>query len=157
MHASLIRGGEELSSYPADCVVSLERRTLPGETADSVVAEIGGLIAALHPESPAGAPEFEVRVLLERAPFAVDPDDPIVTTLTGATRNRDGRPAPVRGAPFWTDCALLGEAGIPAVLYGAAGDGAHAASEWVDLESLARVAEALRATITEFTGSADQR
>jgi acetylornithine deacetylase len=33
VHASLIRGGEELSSYPARCVVGLERRTLPGETA----------------------------------------------------------------------------------------------------------------------------
>ena len=31
VHASLIAGGEELSTYPARCVLSLERRTLPGE------------------------------------------------------------------------------------------------------------------------------
>ena len=33
VHASLIEGGAELSSYPARCTIGLERRTLPGETA----------------------------------------------------------------------------------------------------------------------------
>ena len=32
LHAGLIRGGQELTSYPASCVLGLERRTLPGET-----------------------------------------------------------------------------------------------------------------------------
>src|SRR5215216_2553089 len=30
VHASVIRGGDELSSYPARCILGLERRTLPG-------------------------------------------------------------------------------------------------------------------------------
>ena len=36
VHASLIDGGQEYSSYPASCVVQGERRTLPGETLDQV-------------------------------------------------------------------------------------------------------------------------
>jgi len=28
LHASLIRGGQELSSYPASCVLQVERRTV---------------------------------------------------------------------------------------------------------------------------------
>ena len=40
VHASLISGGEELSSYPAQCVVGIERRTLPGETVADVEAEL---------------------------------------------------------------------------------------------------------------------
>ena len=40
VHASIIKGGEELSSYPALCRISIERRTIPGETGDSVEAEL---------------------------------------------------------------------------------------------------------------------
>jgi acetylornithine deacetylase len=38
VHASLIEGGQELSSYPARCLLSIERRTNPGETLDDVAA-----------------------------------------------------------------------------------------------------------------------
>ena len=40
VHASLIEGGAEMSSYPGRCTIGLERRTLPGETAADVEAEI---------------------------------------------------------------------------------------------------------------------
>src|SRR6266508_3529154 len=39
LHASLIHGGQELSSYPERCLLSVERRTLPGETPEFVEAE----------------------------------------------------------------------------------------------------------------------
>src|SRR5262249_41901151 len=35
VHASLVEGGTELSTYPDRCVVKLERRTLPGESVTS--------------------------------------------------------------------------------------------------------------------------
>ena len=43
------------------------------------------------------------------------------------------------GAPFWTDAALVAAAGIPTVLLGPVGEGAHADVEWVDLASLERL------------------
>ena len=46
VHASLIEGGAEMSSYPGRCVLGLERRTLPGETVADVEAEVEALIAA---------------------------------------------------------------------------------------------------------------
>jgi acetylornithine deacetylase len=46
--------------------------------------------------------------------------------------------------PFWTDAALLAGAGIPTVLFGPAGEGAHATLEWVSLSSLDRVREVVR-------------
>ena len=42
MHASLIAGGTELATYPASCTLSLERRTLPGET--TVDGELAALL-----------------------------------------------------------------------------------------------------------------
>src|SRR5262245_58084159 len=44
LHASLIKGGQELSSYPAECVLELERRTLPGESTAAVEAEVRGVM-----------------------------------------------------------------------------------------------------------------
>src|SRR4051812_32896967 len=97
VHASVIRGGVELSSYPGECVLGIERRTLPGETAETVEAEISGLIAGV---------DASARTLLVREPFAVDPAAEIVQLVC---RVSGGSTA---GAPYWTDAAFLGAAGI---------------------------------------------
>jgi acetylornithine deacetylase len=58
--------------------------------------------------------------------------------------------AEIAGVPFWTDAAVLSAAGIPAVLFGPAGSGAHAAEEWVDLSSVRVCADIYLATAMEF-------
>ena len=63
-----------------------------------------------------------------------------------------GRPPVRTGAPYWMDTALLGAAGIDTVVLGPAGEGAHAATEWVDLESVRQTAEILVRTAREFCG-----
>jgi acetylornithine deacetylase len=135
VHASVIRGGVELSSYPGECVLGIERRTLPGETAETVEAEISGLIAGV---------DASARTLLVREPFAVDPAAEIVQLVC---RVSGGSTA---GAPYWTDAAFLGAAGIPTLLYGPSGEGAHGDEEWVSLSSTAEVANTLLAVATEF-------
>jgi len=54
------------------------------------------------------------------------------------------------GLPYWTDAALSGHAGIPSVLFGPAGHGAHAVDEWVSLASLGKVYAVLRQCIEAF-------
>jgi len=61
-----------------------------------------------------------------------------------------GRPPDAVGVPFWADSALLASAGIPTVLFGPVGDGAHATEEWVDLDSTRRCADVLAAVAAEF-------
>lgn len=56
----------------------------------------------------------------------------------------------IRAEPFWTDCALLTRAGIPCLLFGADGGGAHADTEWAGIASVHQVTGILTATITEF-------
>jgi acetylornithine deacetylase len=129
VHASLISGGEELSSYPAHCVLSIERRTLPGETASGVEAEVAALI---------GDADASQRTLLAREPFAIDPGAEIVSLVCDAAGG-----APVIGAPYWTDAAFLAAAGIPTVLYGPGGEGAHADVEWVSVSDTERVVRTL--------------
>ncbi|MCZ4612116.1 ArgE/DapE family deacylase [Streptomyces sp. Lzd4kr] len=148
VHASVIRGGEEPSTYPAYCRITLERRTVPGESVDGVERELAGLLDRLA----ATVPDFRYRLIrgVHREPFEADPDAPIVRTLTRHAERALGHPPVVRAEPFWTDCALLDRAGIPCLLFGADGEGAHAATEYVDLASLDRLADVLTATITDF-------
>jgi len=42
IHASLIEGGQELSTYPSRCVVKIERRTIPGEKLFPIYGEVPG-------------------------------------------------------------------------------------------------------------------
>ncbi|MEU9448744.1 ArgE/DapE family deacylase [Streptomyces sp. NPDC048277] len=148
VHASVIHGGEEASTYPAQCRVTLERRTVPGENADSVERELTAVLDHLT----ATVPDFHYHLTrgLHRAPFEADPEAAIVRTLTRHAEQFLGRPPAVRAEPFWTDCALLDRAGIPCLLFGVDGEGAHAATEYVDLASLDRLTDILTATITDF-------
>ena len=91
VHASLIEGGQELSSYPERCVLSIERRTLPGEGAEQLDAELARLVAG-----GVGRAELSGRTTLARPPFEVSPDEPIVALLREQAAARLGRDA--RGA-----------------------------------------------------------
>jgi acetylornithine deacetylase len=79
LHASLIRGGQELSSYPAECRLQIERRTLPGESAAHVEAELRGLLEGLRARDP----EFRAaaRGLAFRPPYEIAEEAPLVTTV----------------------------------------------------------------------------
>ncbi|MFJ3307512.1 ArgE/DapE family deacylase [Streptomyces sp. NPDC086549] len=148
VHASVIRGGEEASTYPAHCRITLERRTVPGESADTVAQELTAVLDHLA----ATVPDFRYRLNpgLHREPFEADPQTPIVRTLARHAEKVLGHPPVVRAEPFWTDCALLDRAGIPCLLFGVDGAGAHAATEYADLASLDRLTEILTDTITDF-------
>jgi acetylornithine deacetylase len=136
VHASLIEGGQEYSSYPASCRVVGERRTVPGEDGALVRSEVAGLLEGVD-----GAWE----VLMERPPFEIGADSEIARLVA---RHAGG--PPVVGVPFWADSALLAAAGIPTVLYGPTGEGAHAQEEWVDVASLERCLDVLVAVAAEL-------
>ena len=63
-----------------------------------------------------------------------------------------GREPELVGVPFWTDAALLAAAGIPTVVYGPAGDGAHADSEWVEIGSVMTCIDVLLDVTRRFCG-----
>jgi acetylornithine deacetylase len=141
LHASLIEGGQELSSYPQRCLLSVERRTVPGESPGEVLGQVRTLLeraAAADPELRAQA-----RLTLVRDPFEVPEDARVVTALRRGAARVLGREPRLVGETPWMDSALLSAAGIPTAVFGPAGEGAHADVEWVDLESVALCAEAL--------------
>jgi acetylornithine deacetylase len=141
LHAPMLQGGSELSTYAASCRLGIERRTVPGETEAGVRAEIEALIA----EAAHADPSFRatVRCLLARNAFEVSPDAVVVRAVReAAVRRLDRTPADI-GKPFWLDSAILADAGVETVVLGPIGAGAHTSEEWVDLRSLDQLAAIL--------------
>jgi acetylornithine deacetylase len=148
VHASLIAGGQELSSYPGRCVLSVERRTLPGESACDVERELAELLALAAAADP--RLETGLRLVLVRAPFEIDPATPVVETLRAAAAETLGAPPPVVGEHPWMDAAFTSAAGIPTVVFGPGGAGAHAVEEYAELDSVAGCADVLTAMARRF-------
>jgi acetylornithine deacetylase len=148
VHASLVEGGQEMSSYPGRCWVGLERRTVPGEDAALARAELEEIVAAVRRQIP--DLDARVEVTLAREPFQVDPAQPIVRAAVEAFSAVEGRPPRLVGEGGWMDSAVFSGAGIPAVVVGPVGEGAHATVEWVDVASLERLVRVLLATALGF-------
>ena len=89
LHASLIEGGSEMATLPDRCLLSVERRTLPGETPEGVLAEIEAVLDACRAADPALV--ASARVTLARDPFEIAADDPFVALVRGATARVTGR------------------------------------------------------------------
>ena len=148
VHASLVEGGQEFSSYPARCVLQAERRTIPGETAELAEKELREIVArAGH-----GDPSFsaEVRAPISREPFEVAEDAEIVNLVRRHATAVLGVEPKLVGVPFWADSALLAAAGIPTVVFGPIGEGLHTEVEWVDVASLERCVDVYLAVASEL-------
>ena len=151
LHAATLHGGTGLSTYAAACRLQVERRTIPGETEAQVVGEL----QAIADELAAQDATFQatVRPLLSRPGWEARADSAITPIVAAAATAVLGREPERVGAPYWMDTALLAGAGIDAIVIGPTGAGAHAAEEWVELESVRQVAELLVRAATDYCGT----
>ena len=148
LHASLIEGGRELSSYPDRCSLQIERRTIPGEPAGSAGREVEDILERLRTRDP----EFKgaSRLMFQRSPYEIESRHELPAALVGAAA-KAGVDASMIGMSFWTDAAILGGAGIPSVLFGPTGAGLHGLEEWVETESVFKCRDTLVNLCRRFT------
>jgi len=135
VNVGVIQGGDRPPMVPASCVVQLDRRWLPGERHDEVLGELRAVaerLRAADPRVDVTVEEMAGTAGFVHAPLECPPDDPYLALLCAVTPD----PEPV-GLQFWTDGALLGAHGTPAVVCGP-GDiaQAHSHDEWVTVEQL---------------------
>lgn len=128
LHASVIAGGREWSVYPDRCVLQLERRTIAGESVADAEAELREILAALRAED--GEFEVDLRAIFSRPPYETPTAHALPALLERSAVAR-GVKTGRQGLSFWTDAAVLGEAGIPSVLFGPGGAGLHSIEEYV--------------------------
>jgi acetylornithine deacetylase len=148
LHAAMLNGGSGLSTYAALATLKIERRTIPGETEAQAVGEIQAIVDRLA----ASDKDFHatVRAFFVRDPFEVAPSAPIVKAVDAAAEKVLGRRAAHMGDTPWMDAALLQAAGVETVVFGATGAGAHADVEWVDLESVEKLAAILAEAAVDY-------
>jgi acetylornithine deacetylase/succinyl-diaminopimelate desuccinylase-like protein len=135
VNVGTIRGGTQPNIVPDLCEISVDRRTIPGETEASVRREFKQLLKS------AG---FKAEVLDQKAapcwPLETDSSLPLVRQFMGITGQKQNQ-----GVHYFSDAAVFGHGGTPAVLFGP-GDiaQAHTADEWISLRSLDRGTALLR-------------
>ncbi len=144
VHAGVVAGGSEFSTYPERCLLQAERRTVPGESLARVESELEELLDGLRQADDAFTGSW--RVVAARDPFEVPAAEEIVRLL----RALAGTGEPV-GESYWTDAALIAEL-APTVVFGPGGEGAHAAVEWVSIADVERCAGVLLSVATELCG-----
>ncbi|MFN2603795.1 MAG: ArgE/DapE family deacylase [Gemmatimonadaceae bacterium] len=134
LHASAIEGGSGLSTYPDRCVFTIERRTLPGETAEDALDEVRAACERVRTQRPELS--AQIRLIESQLPSDVSVDAPVVEMLKRAMVGERVSPI-VEGMSAWTDAAILNSAGIPAICFGPGDISlAHAKEEFVAISEI---------------------
>ncbi|PLB33471.1 putative diaminopropionate ammonia-lyase [Aspergillus candidus] len=151
LHCGLIQGGEEPSSYPAKCTVTVEFRTVTVQTEESILSDLNSMLEDIVQENSQfryAAP----RITMARPTQKLPTDHPFVEMVGACETTVFGRRSTPSAAAFWCDAALLSREGIPSVVYGPKGHGLHGKEEWVEVESLQKLQLVFEKLIREFCG-----
>jgi acetylornithine deacetylase len=140
LHASIVEGGRELSSYPDRATLQMERRTLPAEAESVALEEVQQILDGLAREDATF--RASARTMFSRPAYEILPESDLPQLLSGAISHVGGTPR-TTGASFWTDAAVLGHAGIPSVLFGPGGAGLHSTEEYVNVADVLLCRDAL--------------
>jgi acetylornithine deacetylase len=152
---TVIRGGGVTNQVPAECSVTVDRRSVPPESQ----SEFGrGLEAHLRERLPDGV-GVSFALTDRETPFleafATDPDHELVTTLSEAARaSSDGAGGDVRPFTAATEASYFAPAPVvvfgPGVLADETGAVAHADREYVRVEAVERAAAALTEAVSSL-------
>lgn len=143
LHCAMITGGSGWSTYASECTVRVERRTLPTEDLAMVFDELRAIVASADADATTD-------LVLTRAALACPPDSRVARAVRDAAAEVSGSTPVDSGVAYWMDAAIFAAAGVETVDYGPTGAGAHAAVEWVEIDSVARCARVLQRAAERF-------
>lgn len=137
-HCSIntIRGGTASNVIPDLCEIEVDRRMVPGESSDEVVAELREAVSEIQRRRP--EIDYELDVLFLAPPLTPKPASPLAEEAARAVE-REGLDAARIGVTYATNGGDLSAGGIDAIVFGP-GDvaRAHTKEEWIDVEELKR-------------------
>ena len=149
-NVGVIRGGVQVNLVPAFCEIEIDRRILPGETPDSVLAEYQQLMDQLAAKTPGMQITMQPPMLTD-LPLETSPDTQAVQVLTQVLSD-DGLAAQPIGVPFCSDASKFGAIGIPSIIFGPGSiDQAHAAIEYISCKEVLMAERIYRRFIENFT------
>lgn len=150
---SLMNAGTQYNNVPGEAEIWMDRRTVPGETNASALAQIKEVVdrcmekdPELHATVEIARPDWKWEPIKERGlnPTLTPLDCPIFDIMNEAAKEA-GFPKPIEKSLFegYDDMDfLVNDLGIPTVTYGS-GDAqmAHGPEEYVDIDEVCMVAE----------------
>jgi acetylornithine deacetylase/succinyl-diaminopimelate desuccinylase len=163
MNFGKIEGGTQPSTVADRCIIQIDRRYIPGETVQGVIAEYQALIDELS----ATDPDFKAEIRrmpsnmmehFDHVPMATPEGADIVKAVQSAIRSVTGAEPAITTRRGWTDAGLLGGvAGIPTVVCGP-GDisASHTADEHIPVANLLKGVDLYLMAAIEFCGLASQ-
>lgn len=143
-----IRGGDQPSTVAASCLLSADRRTVPGESFADVIGEIDALLREVEREMPGIRASVHRNAAgmatMEHLPLEIAIDHPLVAASLAARERVLGAADEPVAFPAWTDGALLARpGGVPTLVLGpgelALAHSPVEAVEVAELESAARL------------------
>jgi len=151
MNVGTIHGGTASNVVPAHCVIECDRRTLPGETQEDVLAEVEAVLETVRRELP----ELKTRVeIFGWGEASESPPDTTVIDILREARDAVGVDASEFGYMGMTDARfLINQAKIPSVVFGPGNILlAHTTGEHVEISQLVEAAKIYAYTFAKFLG-----
>lgn len=148
IHAGTIHGGTAPSVYPSHCHLTLERRTLPGESVATVRSDIEYLLAQLRSDVPSLDADLDISLFRNGSELA--PDHEIVDVLSSSLADANLEPR-IEGMSAWVEAAVYNAGGIPAIAFGPGEiEDAHSADESAPVWEIEAAHHVLRTTARRF-------
>jgi acetylornithine deacetylase len=149
MNVGVIRGGVQVNFVPDWCEIEIDRRLLPGERIDAVLADYQRLLDRLQSAEPSLTAAMQAPMLADDA-LETSPDAP-VARVASAVLGGLGLNPEACGVPYGSDASKLSRHGVPSIIFGPGSiDRAHAAEEYVECDQVALAAEFYREFLIRF-------
>ncbi len=140
LNVGVIEGGQAVNMVPDECWIEVDRRSLPGENTEGIMAPIRAVARALE-NVEIEPPHLSV------SGMEIPADSAIVRLLSDAVKRFRGN-VQIESAQYATDAGVFVSAGIPTAVFGP-GDiaQAHTDSEFIELQQLDAAVQILRNVI----------
>lgn len=140
LSVNIINGGVAHNVVPGECIISIDRRLIPGEDKESAVADIVAKLDA----AGKGDPDYRYELIVDPDGSYIDPnitpeDSPLVQAFQQSVRVVTGKEPEffVQWAGM-TDGRFYRQHGIDTVGMGPSGQGAHGANESILIDDLVK-------------------
>lgn len=153
LNVGIIEGGSKINVVADKASISIDRRSIPGETADTIHRELEELLEEIKASDPDC--EFEIDVFGFAEPSVVAENAAITTLLASAVESQLGSKPEYFGSPGATDARFLrNQAQIDSVVFGPGIMGAaHTVNEYVDIQNIGMAARIYAELAIRFLSS----
>ncbi len=148
LSVGIIQGGVAVNTVPDRCEIQVDRRLVPGETAQQALDD---LLQYLSRQEDVDMEHLEhEHSLFTGDPLEEGPNLPLAQALLQVCRqvvpDRD-----LAGVSYGTDAAVIAKTGVPCVVFGPGSiDQAHTQDEWISLDQLRQGAEILFRFVQQY-------